>query len=380
MKAPCRILRNCIVLLWLFLASIAGIANAHEIRPAVTSVTFTADGRYNIDIALNVEAMLAGVSPQHRDTNESPNAKRYDALRALPPDALRPQVEAFVPKLLEDLRVEFDGARVTPVLAGVDIPPVGDVAISRLGHLRFAGAIPPGAKTFRWSYPAALGANVLRLQRPQDAEVTAVWLKEGTASEAFPLEGALAAKSTVDVGVEYGVLGFTHILPKGLDHILFVLGLFLLSAKLKPLLVQVTAFTIAHSITLGLTIYGIFSLPSTIVEPLIAASIVYVAAENVATSTLHVWRPFVVFAFGLLHGMGFAGVLQEIGLPSSQFLTALITFNVGVELGQLAVIVLALLLIGWGRNKSWYRQRVVIPASLVISLVGLYWTFERVLG
>ena len=137
----------------------------------------------------------------------------------------------------------------------------------------------------------------------------------------------------------------------------------------------------AHSITLGLTIYGVFSLPSSIVEPLIALSIAYVAIENVLTSELHAWRPFVVFGFGLLHGMGFAGVLQEIGMPRSEFLTALVSFNVGVELGQLAVITLAFALTGlWFRNRSWYRGRIVVPASLAIAATGLYWTVERVIG
>src|SRR5205823_5104476 len=127
---------------------------------------------------------------------------------------------------------------------------------------------------------------------------------------------------------------FTHIVPGGLDHILFVLGIFLLSMKVKPVLAQVTAFTLAHSITLGLTIYGLVSVSPRVVEPMIALSIAYVAIENIATTALRPSRVAIVFAFGLLHGMGFAGVLKELGLPRAEFLTALVTFNVGVELGQ----------------------------------------------
>jgi len=119
------------------------------------------------------------------------------------------------------------------------------------------------------------------------------------------------------------------------DHILFVLGIFLLSTAWRPILLQVTTFTIAHSITLGLTMYGIVSLPSSIVEPLIALSITYVAVENLWTTELKPWRLALVFMFGLLHGMGFAGVLRGLGLPRSEFLTALLTFNLGVEGGQL---------------------------------------------
>jgi hypothetical protein len=177
----------------------------------------------------------------------------------------------------------------------------------------------------------------------------------------------------------YRRLGFTHILPRGLDHVLFVLGIFLLAVDLKPVLWQVSAFTLAHTITLALTVYGVVSLSPRIVEPLIALSIVYVAVENIFTSKLHAWRPVVVFCFGLLHGMGFAGVLTEIGLPRSEFIPALLSFNAGVECGQLTVILAAFLLFGLPfREKPWYRQRIVIPGSLIIAAVGLYWSIQRV--
>ena len=145
------------------------------------------------------------------------------------------------------------------------------------------------------------------------------------------------------------------------------------------MLLQVTAFTIAHTITLALTIYGVVSLRPAIVEPAIALSIVYVAVENIATSELKPWRIALVFGFGLLHGMGFAGVLSQLGLPRSEFLTALLCFNAGVELGQLSVILAAFLLLGLPfRRKPWYRRRVVVPASLAIAAVGLYWAIQRI--
>jgi hypothetical protein len=147
---------------------------------------------------------------------------------------------------------------------------------------------------------------------------------------------------------------------------------------LKPLLWQVTAFTVAHSITLVLSSCTDVSLPAQVVEPLIALSIALVAAENVLTTQLQPWRPAVVFGFGLLHGLGFAGVLQETGLPAGDFFTALLAFNVGVELGQLAVIGLAFAAVGAFRERSWYRPRLAIPASCLIVLVGLYWTVERI--
>ncbi len=353
-------------------------AVAHEIRPAVVTVTFE-QNQYRVEISTNLEAVLAGVSPRHKDTSESPQAKRYDELRQLPPAELRARIEAFRETLLDGIQVEFDGECATPALGVVEVPEAGDLRIARLSVVKFSGAIPPNAKVFRWRYAAEFGDSVVRLRAGADGKVEAVWLKNGEKSEPYVLGQGLRPRTRAEIAWQYTQLGFTHILPYGLDHILFVLGLFLLSVQWRPLLIQVTSFTVAHSITLGLSIYGVFSLPPTIVEPLIAASIVYVAVENMMTSRLHAWRPFVVFGFGLLHGLGFAGVLHEIGLPRSEFVTGLITFNVGVELGQLAVITLAFGLVGyWGKDKPWYRPRVIVPVSALIALTGLYWTIERV--
>lgn len=153
---------------------------------------------------------------------------------------------------------------------------------------------------------------------------------------------------------------------------------FFLSPKLKPLLWQVTAFTLAHSVTLTLATMNIVRIPSEIVEPIIAASIAFVAIENLFTTTIHPWRPAIVFCFGLIHGLGFASVLKDVGLPSNQLVAALISFNVGVEIGQLSVIALAFLLVGWWRNKKWYRSRIAIPASAAIACVGVWWTVQRI--
>ena len=183
-----------------------------------------------------------------------------------------------------------------------------------------------------------------------------------------------------EVARQYFGLGYTHILPLGLDHILFVVGIFLLSARWRSVLLQVSTFTVAHSITLGLTMYGIVSLPAKVVEPMIALSIAYVAIENLVVSELKPWRLALVFSFGLLHGMGFAGVLKDLGLPREQFLPALVSFNVGVECGQLTVIVAAFVLFAyWWQSRTWYRQRLVVPASMAIGAIGLFWTVQRVL-
>ena len=201
-------------------------------------------------------------------------------------------------------------------------------------------------------------------------------------AQAHPLDELLGQFSNItssfDTFNEFIYLGFTHILPLGLDHILFVLGLFLLNPAWRPLLWQVTAFTIAHTITLGMSIFGLVSLPGYIVEPIIALSITFIAIENIVTTDLKPWRPIVVFVFGLIHGLGFAGVLMELGLPEGQEWIALVAFNIGVEFGQLAVIALALAAVWFFRKESWYRSRVTIPASVAIGAVGLFWFVERV--
>lgn len=188
----------------------------------------------------------------------------------------------------------------------------------------------------------------------------------------------LSSLSAIDTGWIYLQLGFTHIIPFGADHILFVLGLFLLSPKIKPLLVQISAFTIAHSITLSLAVFNIIKIPEYIIEPVIALSIVFIAAENIYSRKLNSFRVAVIFIFGLIHGLGFAGVLKELGLPKDQFVNALISFNVGVELGQISVVMIAFALVGvWFRAKSWYRNRILIPGSVVIALIACYWAVER---
>lgn len=185
--------------------------------------------------------------------------------------------------------------------------------------------------------------------------------------------------SKIDVSLLYLQLGFTHILPYGFDHILFIVGLYLMCKTMKQVIMLATTFTIAHSITLGLSMFNILSIPSYIVEPLIAVTIAAVALEVILVNDFKKITIAIVFFFGLIHGLGFASALQELGLPQNQFGYALVLFNAGVELGQIAVIFLAYILFGrWTKNKIWYKQKVAIPLSVVIGLTAVYWAFERV--
>ena len=188
----------------------------------------------------------------------------------------------------------------------------------------------------------------------------------------------LEKMSKADAAILYLQLGFKHIIPLGFDHILFVLSLFLLSPKLKPVLWQATAFTVAHSITLGLAMFKVITPSPAIIEPIIALSIMYVALENIYSPTLKKSRIGIVFFFGLVHGMGFANALGSLGLPQNSYLTSLIMFIVGVELGQLAVILSAFVLFGkWFGNKPYYHKAIVIPLSVLITIMAGYWTVER---
>ena len=188
----------------------------------------------------------------------------------------------------------------------------------------------------------------------------------------------LERMSGKDAALLYLELGYTHILPLGLDHILFVLSLYLLSPKLKPVLWQATAFTVAHSVTLGLSMYHVIKPPANIVEPVIALSIMYVALENIFSPKLKKSRIGVVFLFGLVHGMGFASALGQLGLPRNSYLSSILMFNLGVELGQLTVIFSAFILFGkWFGNKPWYRKGIVIPLSVIITIIAGFWTLQR---
>ena len=185
----------------------------------------------------------------------------------------------------------------------------------------------------------------------------------------------------------YVRIGVGHILPDGADHILFVLAIFLASVRVKALIWQISAFTVAHTVTLGLAAVGFLSPSATVVEPLIAFTIAFVAIENLIFKEMSAWRPVVVFGFGLIHGLGFAGFFGELGLPPGQFWSALIGFNVGVEIGQLSVIAVAAI-VGLVLRRTMrdpagtagYRSWVVRPGSALIGLTGLWWGIARLSG
>lgn len=378
-------MRLIIILFFVFSSS---LLFAHQTKPTIVDIQFKKNATMLMHIQTNIEALVAGIGAEHKDTDDAPQAQRYKQLRELSPIDLRSLFIQFEPEyrlglelnLFNDLNKEKQETKnVDWQFSHVEIPDVGDTRVSRMSDIYYTANMTTNMTTAIWRYHKKYGDSVIRFSTEGQEVKTTYWLKNGDRSKVYPLAKEVVPQSRYKIAWQYTVLGFEHILPKGIDHILFVLGLFFLSLKMAPLLWQVTAFTIAHSITLGMSMYGLISLSPTIVEPLIALSIAYVGIENMVTKQLKPWRVVIVFLFGLLHGMGFASVLTDLGLPESEFLTALITFNVGVELGQLSVILGAFILVGWlSRKPQLYRFAVIIPGSLSIALMGLYWTFERI--
>lgn len=354
------------LLLALFVTS---VASAHEIGLTRVDVSFKRDYTYQIDILTAPQSLLNKL--------EAETTRPRSAF--LPPQELELQLNRSKADILKKVEVAFGENKVTPSIEILPIR-VRSEAEPLFVRIWLTGDIPHNARAFTWRFGWSYTTYALSLQNEGSAAVRQ-WLDADERSAPFDPAAHVLPPSRAQIAWQYLILGFTHILPYGLDHILFVLGIFLLSTNWKPLLLQVTAFTVAHSITLALSIYGIVEVSPRIVEPLIALSIVYVAVENIATSQLTPWRIPIVFAFGLLHGLGFAGVLRDLGLPRSEFATALITFNVGVELGQLAVIAIAYLAVAsWARMKPWYRQRLVVPASVAIAVTGVFWTVQRLVS
>ncbi len=175
-------------------------------------------------------------------------------------------------------------------------------------------------------------------------------------------------------------LGFQHVLTNGLDYILFVLGLYFFATGLRPLLLQFIAYSAALSLTLWLSMAGALSLTPRIVEPLMALSIAVVGLENLFFRKVSLWRWCIVFGLGLVHGLGLAAALGQLGGPEIQLGPTLAGFNVGVELGLLAVVVIALALTRWFWSKPWYFKRIALPASAAITVVALYWVVRRTMG
>lgn len=363
-----------------FLAVLSTLAaltslRAHEVQPSVMDLELAGD-RAQMFIEWSIEAPVAGLDLDGvTDTNAAANASEYDRLRALNPEDLAQAFRSIWPELKDKISVQVGDEALVSELISVDVPEVGDPELARISTIELSATLPAGLAPIVIGWSADLGPLIVRQRNVEGGY--AGYLASGDLSDPIPRTGSSTQTFTQALTSYIGV-GFDHIVPKGLDHILFVLGLFFLIFQMRPLLWQITAFTLAHTVTLALGALDIIRLSPDIVEPLIAASIVYVGIENVFARRLVPWRPVVVFCFGLLHGLGFASVLQDFGLGADNFVAKLIGFNVGVELGQLSVIAATFVAFGLLFGKApWYHRRIAIPVSLGIALIALFWVLER---
>ena len=365
-----------VVMIGIFFASSLQSA-AHEVTPNIADI-YVDSKSITVELRFNAEAFLARIDLSNlENTDEAEQASDYQSFRYLTASELTQFFESNWQRFAARLKLQSTTLTQIHVLNFIQlmVPNIDDPELPRLSSLTFrSDRLDQNAITF--TLGEEFGSTILR-QIGVDDGLTQ-YLAPGQTSD--PMQQYIGLrKSAFDRLSEYVPIGFDHIVPRGLDHILFVFGLFLLSLKTSVLLWQISAFTLAHTVTLIAGALGLINVPASIVEPLIAASIVFVAVENIFFSKLNKWRTLLVFSFGLLHGLGFASVLAEFGLPEGQFLPALIGFNIGVEIGQLSVIAIAYLLLGltFGK-KPFYRTVISIPASCIIAAVGTWWVFERI--
>ena len=354
---------------------------SHELRPAIANLNvYEKDNvlNANLSIRLNLESIIAEIDFDHSNTEFSEKSNEYKKLRNMNSDELLKEHNFKIKELVNNIHLLSSNHDYNLSLKNINIPEVGNLDIIRDTIINFdIKNLKNEEHIFYWG--ENYGPIILRVNSVENEDLYSKLIESGKQSDSFSLLTKTNLKVSENIKT-YIDLGFKHIIPKGLDHILFVLALFLLSSKLRPLILQVSIFTLSHTITLFLGVFDIINISPQIVEPLIALSICFVAIENLFTEKLMKLRPYIIFFFGLLHGLGFAGILNDIGVSEGAFIINLISFNLGVELGQIGVIILSYLFIALiFQKKKWYRNRVTKPLSMIIALIGFYWFIQRLI-
>ena len=335
--------------------------------------------RVEIKFVTNLEAYITGVDfSMMGNTDDHDNVEYYKKLRNLK----QTELSSVFLKNWNEFTSLFtistqDGGKLDDFsFSFIELEKNDNLDVPRLSTVFFS-VENAGMRPFTFKASKKLGDIILRQEGVENG--ISQYLMWGEESGLISNEKR-EVNTSVDVFFDYIVTGFYHILPKGLDHILFVLGLLFLTPKFLPLAMQISTFTIAHTITLATSALGIFTISGGVVEPLIALSIVYIAYENIFKTRLTRYRIITIFVFGLLHGLGFASVLKTFGLPDNNFIWALIGFNLGVELGQITLVLVAFsILTPIFKTKKQFRIYVTIPGSLILGIFGLWWVIERIL-
>jgi len=357
----------------------AAISHAHEVNPAVVDITVSSS-ESTLDIHFNAEVFLADIDASIvTDTNNAEQSVRYDQLRALDYRDIENRLAARKDEFLDNITLRTDGKTVPLSLVKITTEENNDFSVTRQTLVRINAALSDGGSPVTLRLNPRLGAYIIRQNDPamDQNKLYSDYIAAGFETLPIP-RNTIIERSWHNAFFQYIKSGIVHIIPRGLDHIVFIMGLYFFSPRLKSLLMQVTVFTFAHSFTLALSSLKFIYIPASIVEPLIALSIVWIGIENIVRPKIGIGRLFVIFSFGLLHGLGFAFVLGEVGLTPTNFVVSLIGFNIGVELGQLLVLV-PLVIMGFFINtKGYYTRRVEQPASFAIAMTGLYWFLERI--
>ncbi|MFT6640146.1 MAG: hypothetical protein ACJAUZ_001142, partial [Flavobacteriaceae bacterium] len=280
------------------------LARAHEIKPAIVDLNYSSnsntlgDNGLLIDIVVNLESLMAEIGPDHEDTDESENSHIYKNLRAMDDDSLRSEFDSFQSRFISGISITNSRENTFALnLKSITIPVVGDINIPRDTRITLQSTLPTNTVALQWQWDKRFGEVIVRANSDSIDLNYAALLSPGQKTVLIQFTEKSEPSNWRIVG-NYIVVGFEHILPKGLDHILFVIGVFLLSPVWRRLAIQVTVFTIAHSITLAMAINEFLSVSPAIVEPLIALSIVVICAENYFTATLSKWRLATIFVFG----------------------------------------------------------------------------------
>ena len=363
----------------IFLLFFINSSYSHELRPAIANLNIYEKDNIinaNLSIQLNLEAIITEIDFNHSTTEQSAQSNQYEKLRNMSSDELIKNYNNKIQELVNNIYLVSLNTNYNLSLININIPEIGNPKIIRNSTIQFEiKNLKNEELKFYWE--TKLGPIIFRVNSINNEDLYSGLIESGKQSDWFNLF-TKTKKSVTNIIKTYIDLGFKHIVPRGLDHILFILALFLLSSKLKLLILQVSIFTLSHTITLFLGALNIINVSPQIVEPIIALSICFVAVENLFTERLMKIRPYVIFFFGLLHGLGFAGILNEIGVADSSFIVSLISFNIGVELGQITVIISSYILIALAfQKKQWYRNRVTRPLSIIIAFVGFYWFIQR---
>lgn len=351
---------------------------ADVINPTLIEFSAYENGEVVVELALNIEAILSN-STVYKNSKDSPYSDQYDKLRKQTPLKIKQTFLANLAHFLAKTKLVLNGEEKSLYLVSLVVADIGYQGRPRVSKLVLKTKTTKPLQKVLWYYNKQYGDYVYRSQFYQAGQYNWSawqWVRDGTISFDFKIA---KIKSQLGTALEYMLIGFWHIFPRGLDHILFIIGIALLALSWQKLLTMVTIFTLAHSTTLLLAIYGVLKLSPSVVEPLIALSIAYIGIENLRSPS-HLYRCYgIIFIFGLLHGLGFAAVLSNFDLKTHTFTVSLIGFNVGVEIGQVLIITLVLVLL-WLMNKTKLETKTYLinPVAIIISAIGLLWTIERV--